>query len=226
MHPHQSCQVKSLEVARSILVILVPLIRCAGFYFALRNEFIKVRLVKDHQAIYIVSHCDHWNRYYGAMTGYNWLNIPNSHLFMFIVHLLRRSLLLYTSVCKRSRIKFSIAGEFFNCALFQYYLKSVGIPRTRLVSTRSVWTSPSLPDSCVDQLGCTLPVLICGEYAGSYLCGFQDTQLTQAFLTTGSIHNVANEIRTQCGAYTYERALASFRCCVDACLYRLECGWC
>jgi len=59
MHPHQSCRLKSLDVARSILVILVLLIRCAGFYFALRNELIKIVLVEDYQVIYDASHCDH-----------------------------------------------------------------------------------------------------------------------------------------------------------------------
>jgi hypothetical protein len=67
-----SCRVKSLHVARSILVILVPLIRCAGFYFALRNELIKIILVKDHQAIYGACHCGHLNRYYGTKAGYIW----------------------------------------------------------------------------------------------------------------------------------------------------------
>ena len=125
LHPHQSCWVKRLDVARSILVILVPFIRCAGFYFALRNEFIKIVLVKeDHQAIYDASHCDHSNRYYGTKARYNWLNIPNSHHFMFIgcshiLHLLRRSLLVHISVCKRSSLKFSIVGEVFACAQFK-----------------------------------------------------------------------------------------------------------
>ena len=45
-----------------------------------------------------------------------------THMF----RLLRRHLLLHKIVCKTSMLKFSIALEFFTCALFKEYYKANG----------------------------------------------------------------------------------------------------
>ena len=59
-----------------------------------------------------------------SRSGYKWLNISKSGLFMFIActhmfRLFRRHLLFHIILCKTSMSKFSIALDFFACALFK-----------------------------------------------------------------------------------------------------------
>ena len=70
---------------------------------------------------------------------YKWLNISKYGLFTFVgsthmFRLLRRYHILNIIVCKTSMLKFSIALEFFTCALFQRVLK------THWDSRRLDWT--------------------------------------------------------------------------------------
>ena len=59
-------------------------------------------------------------------SGYKWLNISKSGLFMFIgcthmFRLLRRHLILHIITCKTSILKFSVTLESFTCSLFNKY---------------------------------------------------------------------------------------------------------
>jgi hypothetical protein len=119
-----------------------------------------------------------WNLFSSSSRPrYKWLNITNTDLFMFIgcTHmfcLLRRHLLLHIIVCKTSMLQFSIALEFFTCALLKSAKNPLGLTWTWLDSTRSVckpldsrfwldWTGLDLTLLCwcvrtlTDTLNCT-----------------------------------------------------------------------
>ena len=87
-----------------------------------------------------------WNSYSSSSrSGYKWLNISASSLFMLFGCTPQCSVSdappSYNIIaCKTSMLKFSIAVEFCTCALFKSTKIPLGLARTWLDSTRSVCT--------------------------------------------------------------------------------------
>jgi len=60
---HESCLVKSLDAACSILVSQTLVIGHDGYYFEEEMDMKKlILLAKDHEAIFDASHCEHRNQ--------------------------------------------------------------------------------------------------------------------------------------------------------------------
>jgi hypothetical protein len=117
---HKFCRVDSLDAARCILGSRTPVIRrrAASLRWEVNVERTNL-LVQDHHAIYDVSHCKYTETTYPAFskkcTGQR-LNIPNYSSFKLlgcplILRLLSHKLFSNITVCKRSRLQFSIAVD-------------------------------------------------------------------------------------------------------------------